>query len=136
MHPREKNARQVAAAVRARIEELASATATRRAGGAPGFPEATAAAAVPFDAAADAAADAALEAVRSLPDPLRTDPWVFRMVVGGLVLALLGCVAIIGLLSLTQPGRSIDVPDALVALSSGALGALAGLLAPSPVRRG
>lgn len=81
-----------------------------------------------------AAAAAAAKAVRDLPDPLQSDPWIYRMVVGGLVIVVFGSVFIFGAMALRATG-TVQPPDALVALSSGALGALAGLLAPSPVRK-
>lgn len=66
--------------------------------------------------------------IREIAEPLRTDAWIYRMVVGFVGLALLAAVgAAIGLAA-----RSREIPDFLVAVGSGALGALAGLLAPSP----
>jgi hypothetical protein len=61
----------------------------------------------------------------------QTDRWIYRMVVASLGLTLL--IAAVGAVILAS--NSITAPDVLVALGSGAIGALAGLLAPSPVTR-
>ena|ERR1700681_3775121 len=62
------------------------------------------------------------------PPPLQSDVWIYRMVVGALGLVVL--IAIIGAIVLSVSGKPI--PDVLTALGSAAIGALAGLLAPSP----
>ena len=64
------------------------------------------------------------------PDPLKTDKWIYRIVVialGGTVLT-----GAIGAIILAAAGQT--VPEILLALGSAAVGALAGLLAPSPSR--
>jgi hypothetical protein len=67
--------------------------------------------------------------------PLQNDRWVYRLVVVVLGLTLLSTV--LGILFLTYTGHGeIKLPDSLVALGSAAGGALAGLLAPSPLRSG
>jgi uncharacterized integral membrane protein len=62
--------------------------------------------------------------------PLENDPWIYRIVV-----------VVLGLVMLTGTGGAIalalvptvkETPTILVALGSAAVGALAGLLAPSP----
>lgn len=62
--------------------------------------------------------------------PLENDPWIYRIVV-----------IVLGLVMLTGTGGSIalalvptvkETPTILIALGSAAVGALAGLLAPSP----
>ena len=63
--------------------------------------------------------------------PLQTDPWVYRIVVAALGLAVL--LAIIAAAILAGMGRT--VPEGIIAIGSAAAGALAGLLAPSPVRQ-
>ena len=66
----------------------------------------------------------------SAPSPLDTDPWIYRVVVGALGLAIL--IAIIAAAILA--GLSKTVPEGVIAIGSASAGALAGLLAPSPVR--
>ena len=84
---------------------------------------------VPQDARA--AISAAIEAT-----PLSTDVWIYRAVVVILGLAVVGTV--FGGLALVAVGHAdtnMRLPDAIVAIGSAAVGALAGLLAPSPVVR-
>ena len=64
------------------------------------------------------------------PPEQRTDPLLYRMVVGALAGALLLTVA--G--GLVLAGLGVDVPGALIALGAASGGALGGLLAPSPVK--
>lgn len=60
--------------------------------------------------------------------PLETDVWIYRLVV-----IFLGSVAVIAALGGIWIGSSgAQIPDLLTALGSAAIGALAGLLAPSP----
>jgi hypothetical protein len=68
------------------------------------------------------------EVIARVAAPLQTDVWIYRMVVGALGLTVL--LAIIGSVGLVALGR--QTPEAVVALGSAAVGALAGLLAPSP----
>jgi hypothetical protein len=56
------------------------------------------------------------------------DRWVYRIVV--ITLGLVVLVAAVGSIILVMSGKT--TPEALVALGSAAVGALAGLLAPSP----
>ena len=56
------------------------------------------------------------------------DTLIYRMVVGALGLVVL--IAAVGAIILVAEGKT--APDVLVALGSAAIGALAGLLAPSP----
>jgi hypothetical protein len=68
--------------------------------------------------------------------PLDTDVWIYRLVVGALGLAVL--LAIGGSIYLAAMGDGSEgrkVPEVIVAIGSAAVGALAGLLAPSPVRK-
>ena len=71
--------------------------------------------------------------VRAMPNPLATDRWIYRLVVMFLGLSLLATVGG-GIFATVTTGTSM--PEGLVALGSAAVGALAGLLAPSPVRNG
>jgi hypothetical protein len=69
--------------------------------------------------------------------PLATDKWIYRAVVVTLGLTVLA--TIFGGLTIVIVGHgdaNMKLPDALVAIGSAAVGALAGLLAPSPVNRG
>ena|SRR5271157_2254073 len=60
--------------------------------------------------------------------PLRTDVVIYRIVVGSLGAAVV--LAVIGAIVLAALNKTS--PEILVALGSAAVGALAGLLAPSP----
>lgn len=71
------------------------------------------------------------ETIAGLAAPLQSDVWIYRIVVLALGLAVL--VSVIGAIILAGIGKSI--PEILVALGSAAVGALAGLLAPSPTTR-
>lgn len=64
--------------------------------------------------------------------PLGTDKWIYRVVV--LALGLTALAEMIGTIYLVAPagGKVTDIPEILMALGSAAVGALAGLLAPSP----
>lgn len=57
------------------------------------------------------------------------DTWPYRLVIA--FLGLVSLVAALGYVVLSMRGVQ-EVPDGLVALGSAALGALAGMLAPSP----
>jgi hypothetical protein len=63
--------------------------------------------------------------------PLESDTWIYRAVVVFLGSALV--IASVGAVFLAA--KSIEAPEVLIALGSAAVGALAGLLAPSPVRK-
>ncbi len=75
-----------------------------------------------------------IEAIKNLEtkNPKETDYWIYRIIVIALGSAVITIV--IGLVMISV--REISVEDQLVtiftAISSGAIGALAGLLAPSP----
>jgi hypothetical protein len=75
--------------------------------------------------------DNPVQALSSLAAPLRSDVMIYRMVVGALGLTLLFAVA--GSIALAFSGQT--TPESLVAFGSGCVGALAGLLAPSPMAR-
>ncbi len=77
-----------------------------------------------------------VNAIANLATPLQSDVWIYRIVVGALGLTVL--IAVIGALylsAMSSPTWAYVIPDALVALGSAAVGALAGLLAPSPLRK-
>lgn len=69
-----------------------------------------------------------------ISNPKETDPWIYRIIVMALGVAIL--TIIIGLVIITV--NKITFGEQLItiftAISSGAIGALAGLLAPSPNR--
>jgi hypothetical protein len=63
---------------------------------------------------------------------IQTDPWIYRMIVGTLTSTVLIC--LIGAIGLQAKG-SKQIPELLTALGTGSLGALSGLLAPSPIKK-
>ncbi|MBR8840012.1 MAG: hypothetical protein DSM106950_39945 [Stigonema ocellatum SAG 48.90 = DSM 106950] len=65
--------------------------------------------------------------------PLETDPWIYRIVVGCLTSTILIC--LLGAIGLSLKGGNERTPDLVTALGTGSLGAISGLLAPSPVKR-
>ena len=73
-----------------------------------------------------------LEVVGELPRALENDKWIYRIVVSALSLVIL--IVALGVIYLTHKA-STNIPDVLTALGSAAIGALAGLLAPSPGKR-
>ncbi|BDM77180.1 hypothetical protein [Acaryochloris marina] len=60
--------------------------------------------------------------------PLQTDAWIYRIVVSGLAITVLSCTVASSVLAMYDK----EIPDALIGLGTGALGAIAGLIAPSP----
>ena len=74
-----------------------------------------------------------VQKLESIPRPLETDLWIYRMVV--LFLGLTILVTVLGGIILTYQGgtsQNFQIPQGVVAIGSAAVGALAGLLAPSP----
>ncbi len=74
--------------------------------------------------------------VKEAKSPLQTDKMIYRLVVSGLVLAILACLFFTFYITLqnTDPATEIKMPEIFMAIGSAAVGALAGLLAPSPSR--
>jgi predicted phage tail protein len=72
------------------------------------------------------------QVVREHPRALEGDKWVYRIVV--LALSLIAIASVIGaiVLAAKAQGGVANIPDVITALGSAAIGALAGLLAPSP----
>ena len=68
-----------------------------------------------------------VEALERLSRPLENDYWIYRIVVGSLALSIFAVIVATTLIVLP---RTVQIPDVLVALGTGAIGALAGLLAP------
>ena len=61
------------------------------------------------------------------------DTWIYRIVVGSLGLSVILVIIAVVILTFNKDGSvDKDVPTILTAIASGAIGALAGLLAPSP----
>src|SRR4029453_18923037 len=81
------------------------------------------------------ARDAIAEAIQGTP--LSTDVWIYRAVVVILGVTVLGIVfGGLVLVSVGNADPNMKLPVSIVAIGSAAVGALAGLLAPSPVTRG
>lgn len=79
------------------------------------------------------ASDPALLTRLAVPPRDTTDRWIYRLVV--LALGLTAVFVVVGVFVLKAlKGDSVTIPDALVALGSAAIAALAGLLAPSPIQ--
>ena len=71
--------------------------------------------------------------VKDYPRALEGDKWIYRIVV--LALSSIAIASVIGAIVLAAKaptGTSVSIPDVITALGSAAIGALAGLLAPSP----
>lgn len=67
------------------------------------------------------------------PMPLLTDNWIYRIVV--LSLGLIVLITIIGqIVLMMSSGGTKYLTEGIIALASAAVGAMAGLLAPSPSR--
>ena len=64
--------------------------------------------------------------------PILPDTWIYRIVVGSLGLAIILVIIGVVILTINNSGADKSVPTILTAIASGAIGALAGLLAPSP----
>jgi len=79
----------------------------------------------------------AAQVVRDMPPPpLDSDPWIYRIVVIALGATVLIVVGGSVALAATHSGTAeLRIPDVLTAIGSAAVGALAGLLAPSPGKK-
>jgi hypothetical protein len=60
--------------------------------------------------------------------PLQTDRWIYRIVVSALALTIISCIGS----AVWLQSQDKEIPEILTALGTGALGGLAGLLAPTP----
>jgi hypothetical protein len=75
------------------------------------------------------------EAKENLRTPLETDKWIYRFVVAFLGFAILASLCFTFFLTLRSSNpQDLKIPDIFLAIGSAAVGALAGLLAPSPGR--
>jgi hypothetical protein len=70
--------------------------------------------------------------LHQLAEPLESDKWIYRIVVSALALAALAVV--VGVFVLKAIDNKTAIPDAMVAMGSAAIAALAALLVP-PGRR-
>jgi hypothetical protein len=66
--------------------------------------------------------------LQKLAAPLETDIWIYRIVVGSLAAAAL--LVVIGVFVLVVIDSSVKVPDAMIAIGSAAIAAMAALLVP------
>lgn len=73
------------------------------------------------------------ETLAQLAPVFVSDVWIYRIVVTSLAILIIGVVAVAALLALRDP--KVEIPQTITALGSGALGALTGLLAPSPTNK-
>lgn len=69
--------------------------------------------------------------LQKLATPLQSDRWIFRLVVAFLGMTVL--LTVLGGFYLSIK-TAATIPEGLIALGSAAVGALAGLLAPSPMK--
>jgi hypothetical protein len=74
-----------------------------------------------------------LTSLQSITPPLQSDKWIYRCVVIALGAGLI--ITIIGGIVSNLTGQAKPLPDGLIAIGSAAVGALAGLLAPSPITK-
>jgi uncharacterized membrane protein len=75
-------------------------------------------------------------AVSELATPLQTDVWIYRIVV--IILGMVVLATVLGgiyIAMFAKGDATISLPEGIVAIGSAAVGALAGLLAPSPQGR-
>ncbi|KIC65087.1 hypothetical protein [Chryseobacterium taiwanense] len=68
-------------------------------------------------------------------NPKDTDYWIYRIIVIALGLAVLGIITGLILITLSNLRFDTQLITIFTAISSGAIGALAGLLAPSPSKQ-
>jgi len=66
--------------------------------------------------------------------PLKTDKWIYRSIVWALGIIIILCIVFTFSIVLKNAGGNteIKIPDIFLAVASAGIGALAGLLAPSP----
>jgi hypothetical protein len=72
--------------------------------------------------------------IKDSANPLATDKWIYRSVVWALGSVLILCLIFSFVLVFNE--KTTEIPQVIVSMGSMALGALAGLLAPSPKERG
>ena len=74
-----------------------------------------------------------LAALQPIVPVLQTDVWIYRLVV--IFLGLVVLFTVLGDITLMMTNQVKGLPDGIIAIGSAAIGALAGLLAPSPVSK-
>lgn len=68
-----------------------------------------------------------------IKNPLQTDRCIYRILVSGLVITILAIITFVFVLLLTKNNMTdAQIPTIFTAIGSAAIGALAGLIAPSP----
>jgi len=77
--------------------------------------------------------DDPVSTLQSLSEPLESDKWIYRIVVGALGLSAV--FVVIGVFVLKAIDNATTIPDAMVAIGSAAIAALAALLVPPGMRR-
>ena len=77
--------------------------------------------------------DDPVSTLQSLSEPLESDKWIYRIVVGALGLSAV--FVVIGVFVLKAIDNATTIPDAMVAIGSAAIAALAALLVPPGARR-
>lgn len=60
--------------------------------------------------------------------PLQTDRWIYRIVVSALAFTIVSCIGS----AVWLQSQDKEIPEIITGLGTGALGALAGLLVPTP----
>jgi hypothetical protein len=71
--------------------------------------------------------------LQSLAEPLESDAWIYRIVVGALGLSAV--LIVVGVFVLKALDNTTAIPDAMVAMGSAAIAALAALLIPGGAGR-
>lgn len=75
------------------------------------------------------------EDVEVPPNPLTWDKWIYRITVGGLVVIVLTIIICVVIMYGEDETGTFEVPDLFVSIGSGAIGAVAGLLTPTPTEK-
>lgn len=70
-----------------------------------------------------------------ISNPKETDPWIYRIIVIALGVAILTIITGLVIITVNKITFGEQLITIFTAISSGAIGALAGLLAPSPNRQ-
>ncbi len=74
------------------------------------------------------------QVIQQLPRAFEQDRLIYRMVVGSLGIVVIAVVFGTIYLTVKSASPTVQIPDILTALGSAAIGALAGILAPSPAK--